>query len=152
MSELVVGTNHVGFTVSDLQRSVSMFRDLFGYDLVSLAPREPGNVALLTGIEGADIMVAHLRKPGLVGVELISYLGPNDRSRLDARPCDTGFAHLTYDVSDIGAMVEKAASFELNPLGGMIVSTAGPNVGARAVYLRDPDGISIELIQPARFA
>lgn len=152
VSELVVGTNHVGFTVSDLDRSVAMFRELFGYELVSLAGREPKNVVLLTSIAGADIMVAHLRKPGLVGVELIAYLAPADRTQVVARPCDTGYAHLTYDVSDVETMVEKAAAFGLKPIGGMIVSTAGPNIGARAIYLRDPDGVSIELIQPARFA
>jgi catechol 2,3-dioxygenase-like lactoylglutathione lyase family enzyme len=152
VTDLVVGTNHVGFTVSDLDRSVAMFRSLFGYDLVSLAGRKPENVVLLTGIEGADMMVAHLRKPGLVGIELIAYLGPADRGRITARTCDTGYAHLTYDVSDIDTMVARAAEFDLRPIGGMIVSTAGPNVGARAVYLRDPDGVSIEIIQPARFA
>jgi glyoxylase I family protein len=152
MSDLVVGTNHIGFTVSDLERSVAMFQTLFGYDLVSLAGRKPENVVLLTGIEGADIMVAHLRRQGLVGVELIAYLGPANKGQISARACDTGYAHLTYDVSDIEAMVARAAEFDLKPIGGMIVSTAGPNVGARAVYLRDGDGISIELIQPARFA
>lgn len=152
MDTLVVGTNHVGFTVSDLERSIAMFQELFGYELVSLAPRDPGNVVLLTGIEGADIMVAHLRKQGLVGVELIAYVGPASRSKVEARPCDTGYAHLTYDVSDLKAMVAKAEAFGLKPIGGMIESTAGPNVGALAIYLRDPDGVSVELIQPARFA
>lgn len=152
MSELVVGTNHVGFTVSELDRPIAMFRELFGYDLASLAPREPRNIERLTSIEGADIMVAHLRKEGLVGIELIRYLGPADAKKVDARPCDTGFAHVTYDVSDIDRMVEKAAAFDLKPIGEMIRSTAGPNIGARAIYLRDTDGIGVELIQPARFA
>jgi hypothetical protein len=88
----------------------------------------------------------------LVGIELITYSGPADRDRVSGRPCDVGFTHLTYDVSDLDGFVAEAAEFGLVPLGGTITSTDGPNKGARAIYLRDSDGISMELIQPARYA
>jgi catechol 2,3-dioxygenase-like lactoylglutathione lyase family enzyme len=125
-----------------------MFRDLFGYELISLAPRPPRNVTTLTGVEGADIMVAHLRRPGLVGIELIAYKAPADRGRVIARPCDTGYAHITFDVSDLDDIVSRGQAYGLVPIGGEIASTGGPNKGARAIYLKDAEGISIELIQP----
>ncbi|MDB5703837.1 MAG: hypothetical protein JWN66_953 [Sphingomonas bacterium] len=153
MSDKILATNHVGFTVTDKDRAIAMFTEVFGYTLVSHGGRDRSNIETLTGIAGADIMVAHLRRPGLVGIELISYLAPSDTGRIDARPSATGYAHITFDVSDLDAVVAEAAAYGLMPLGGVITSTGdGPNNGALAIYLKDGDGISIELIQPARFA
>jgi glyoxylase I family protein len=151
MSE-ILATNHVGFTVEDMDRGIALFTDVFGYEVISLATRDPVNVRLLTGVEDADILVCHLRRPGLVGVELIQYRQPEDSGRVIARPCATGYTHLTFDVSDLDATVARAAAYGMHPIGGVSTSTGGPNEGARAVYLRDQEGISIELIQPARFA
>lgn len=152
MSDKIVATNHVGFTIEDMDRGIAMFTELFGYTLISLATRNPANVALLTGIEGADIMVAHLRHPGLVGVELLQFRKPDDKGKVEARPCAAGYTHLSLDVSDLDAVVADAEKYGLMPLGGISTSTGGPNEGARAIYMRDHEGISIELIQPARFA
>lgn len=151
MSDMI-GTNHVGFTVEDMDRGIALFTQVFGYTVISLATRDPANVALLTGVAGADILVCHLRHPDLVGVELIQYRAPGDTGRINARPCDAGYTHLTFDVRDLDAIVARAATFGMRPIGGMTISTGGPNESARAIYLRDGEGISIELIQPARFA
>lgn len=148
----IVATNHVGFTIEDMDRGIAMFTQLFGYTVISLASRDPANVALLTGVKGADILVCHMRHPDLVGVELIRYRAPAETGRVDARPSATGYTHLTFDVKDLDAVVAGAAEYGMVPIGGISTSTGGPNEGARAVYLRDGEGISIELIQPARFA
>lgn len=147
----IIATNHVGFTIEEMDRGIALFTQVFGYRLISLATRNPANVATLTGVEDSDIMVAHLRRPGLIGVELLQYRRPLDRGRVQARPCATGYTHLTFDVRDLDATVARAAAFGMKPLGGVSTSTGGPNRGARAIYLRDHEGISIELIQPARF-
>lgn len=152
MTALIVGTNHVGFTVSDMDRAIGMFTDLFGYTVVSRAPRPSANVERVTGVQGADIVVAHLRQPNMIGIELTVYSAPAERTRVQSRPCDTGFSHLTLDVSDLDAVVAAADKHRLRPMGEPITSVDGPNKGGRAIFLRDPDGITIELIQPARFA
>ncbi|MDB5702887.1 MAG: Glyoxalase/bleomycin resistance/dioxygenase family protein [Sphingomonas bacterium] len=138
-------TNHVGFTVDDLDRPIAMFAELFGYTLTSRGGRNARGVARLTGVADADILVAHLHHPDLIGIELIAYHRPEDRGRIGGRPCDTGYTHLTFDVRDIEALVAEAAAHGLVPVGE-IVGRRG--AGARVVYLRDPDGINIELIEP----
>lgn len=149
MKDHILSTNHVGFTVADVRRTAQMFTEVFGYDIVSIAPRPALNVERLMGLKDAELLVAHLRHPHLAGVELIEFHGPADRARVNARPCDLGYTHLTFNVSDLGAVVAHAASFGLKAIGERIVSTAGPNKGAKAIYLKDADGITIELIQPA---
>jgi len=149
MAASILRSAHVGFTVSSLDRSIRLFETLFGYDFVSRAGRNAKGVALVLGVENADIEVAHLHHQRHIGIELIEFRAPADRSRVDARPCDVGFTHFTFDVSDVDAVVAAAAAHDLFPVGRILTSDGGPNKGGRAVYMRDTDGITIELIQPA---
>ena len=64
-----------------------------------------------------------------------------------ALPCDVGFAHVAYDVDDIDAAIEAAASHDVHLIGEVAVIDQGPNAGGRVAYLRDPDGVTIEFIQ-----
>jgi catechol 2,3-dioxygenase-like lactoylglutathione lyase family enzyme len=49
--------------------------------------------------------------------------------------------------------VATARLYEVEPIGAPIAINAGPNKDALIVYLRDPDGITIEFIQrPSRAA
>lgn len=141
-------TNHVGFTVSDLDQAIARYVGLFGYALHDRGVRHPRGVELLTGVTGADIEVAHLHHPDLIAIELICYHGPQDAGRSTARPCDTGHMHLTFDVADIGAMVETAMTLGFEMAGRVVQSAKVANEGSQVVYLRDADGVTIELIQP----
>ena len=142
----ILSTNHTSFTVSDLDRSLSFFRDILGFEVTSKAPRDPQAIQHITGVEDAEVMIAYVRAPGH-SVELIQYLRPDRRSRPHSRPCDVGFAHLAFDVDNIESAVAAAEEFGGRPIAAPYVTDAGPNAGGKVVYLRDPDGITIELIQ-----
>lgn len=142
----VLATNHTSFTVSDLDRTVAFFRDALGFQVTSKAPRDKAAIEKITGVPGADVLIAYVRGPGH-SLELIQYLSPTDRSSVRPRPCDVGFAHVAYDVDDIDAAIEAAAGHSLELAGSVMVIDQGPNKGGRVAYLRDPDGITIEFIQ-----
>lgn len=142
----VMGTNHTSFTVSSLDRTIALFRDGLGFDLVSRAPRDPGLVSRITGVAGAEVEIAFLRGPGHT-VELIEYKAPAGRGRVEARPCDTGFAHLALNVDNVDAAVEAVAGLGLKPVSPPVTIDQGPNRGRKVVYLRDQDGVTIEFIE-----
>ena len=143
----VLATNHTSFTVSDLDRSVAFFRDALGFEVTSKAPRNPDIVSRVTGIPGTEMMIAYVRGPGH-SLELIQYLGPKEgRGRVRSLPCDVGFAHVAYDVDDVDAAIAAAAGHDVRPIGEVAVIDQGPNTGGKVVYLRDPDGVTIEFIQ-----
>ncbi len=142
----ITATNHTSFTVSDLDRSIALFRDALGFELLNRSTRDPAFIEQVVGIEGADIEVAYLQAPGH-RIELIQYHGPDGRRRVESRPCDTGFAHLAFDVDNIDAAVDASRAAGSTPLGEPVVVSAGPNKGGKVVYTRDPDGITIEFIQ-----
>jgi catechol 2,3-dioxygenase-like lactoylglutathione lyase family enzyme len=144
----VIATNHTSFTVSDLDRSLAFFRDALGFEVSSKGPRSPSLIQAITGVEGAEVLIAYVRGPGH-SIELIQYIKPETRSSVRPQPCDTGFSHIAYDVDDIDAAIQAARDHSVEPIGPVVAIDQGPNRGSRVAYLRDPDGITIEFIEKA---
>ena len=142
----VLRTDHTSFTVSDLDRSIRFFCEALDFELISKAGRDPRLIEQISGVRGADCVTAYVRRSDHT-VELIQYLEPGDRKTVRPRPCDTGFAHLCFVVEDMKAALTTAGRYDMAPLGPPIAINAGPNKDALIVYLRDPDGITIEFIQ-----
>ncbi len=142
----VTGTNHTSFTVSNLDHAIRLFRDALGFELLNRSPRDPAFIERVVGIPGADIEVAYLQAPGH-RLELIEYVAPPNRAKVESRPCDAGFAHIAFDVDDMEGALAAMREAGAEPLGTPIVVNAGPNKGGLVVYTRDRDGITIELIQ-----
>lgn len=140
-------TIHVGFTVRDLDRSVALFVDLFGYEVQSRGGRDARGAQALTGVAGADLEVAHLVHPALVTVELIRYRAGGGADHPGLRPNDTGFVHLTYEMDDIDAAIAAAAGHGVVQIGRTVGSTRDPANLRRVAYLRAPEGINLEFIQ-----
>ncbi len=100
----------------------------------------------VTGIDGARVMIAHVRGPGH-SIELIEYSGPDDRATVRPWPCDTGFCHIAYDVSGLDELIADASAYGVVPAGEIITVDQGSSRGARVVYLRDADDITFEFIE-----
>jgi len=145
----VLATNHTSFTVSDLDRAVAFYVDALGFEMISRAPRDPAIVQQISGVPGADIEVAYVQGPDH-RLELIRYHGPAERGHVRARSCDTGFAHIAFDVDDLDAAIAASAPHGVTPIGAPVAIDQGPNRGGRVVYLRDPDDITIEYIEKPR--
>lgn len=142
-----VTVNHTGITVHDLDRSIAMFRDLFGFEVFSRAPRDPAIISRVTGVEGAEVDVAYVRN-GAVSFELLCYSKPDDRKDYRPRPCDLGSLHIAVNVEDMDAMLERALAWPLEMVAHEVEIDAGPNIGSRIIYLRTPEeGLIVEMIQ-----
>lgn len=142
----VRGVNHTSFTVGSLDRAIAFFSDTLGFDVLSRAPRDPAAIRHITGVEGADIEVAFLQAPGH-RLELIEYRAPAGRGSVSSRPCDTGFAHLAFDVDDIDAAIAASAPHGVEPVNDPWVIDKGPNAGNRVAYLGSDNGFFIEFIE-----
>jgi len=58
-----------------------------------------------------------------------------------------GSSHLSLRVEDLDAVLERVERFGGHQVTDPVDVDRGMNAGARAVYLRDPDGYTVELIQ-----
>jgi catechol 2,3-dioxygenase-like lactoylglutathione lyase family enzyme len=144
----ITATNHTSFTVRDVGRSISFYRDVVGLELITTIRRREGWIAEMTRVPDADLCLAVLRVPGDSHVlELIQYVGAT-MSGDDAPPLNRpATAHLGFVVSDIDAEYRRLRDLGVDFLSPPVTVTEPPSVGARAVYLRDPDGIVLELQQ-----
>ena len=143
----ILAADHTGITVSNLERSLAFWRDVLGFELSHTAHQTGELAREITGVEGAEIKLAVLKGPGGHKIELLEYLAPPDRKRAILRPCDGGFVHVALLVDDLDAVLERIAAFGWNAGGKPQTLTKGPNAGKRVVYVRDPDGTTIEFMQ-----
>ena len=138
--------DHTGITVSNLERSLAFWRDVLGFEL-SHRPHQTGELASeITGVPGAEISIAVLKGYGHK-VELLEYSAPPDRKHVAIRPCDVGSVHVALVVDSLDAVLATTVASGWNAAGRPQTLTAGPNAGKRVVYVRDPDGTTIEFMQ-----
>ncbi len=147
---MTVTLNHTGITVGDLDAAVHLFGDVFGFAVVSRAPRDPAIISRVIGVPGVEVEIAYMRNESGGTLELLSYRVPDGVKTFLPRACDLGSLHLGFDVEDIDAALEKAAHHGVELMGDVVIIDAGPNKGSRIAYLRGREGLVLELIQAAR--
>ena len=143
----VLGADHTGITVSDLEGSLAFWRDVLGFEVSHTAHQEGELAREITGVQGAEIKLVVLKSPGGHKIELLEYLAPADRKRANLRPCDVGSLHVALLVDDLDFVLERVAASGWKAAGKSQTLTRGPNAGKRVVYVRDPDGTTIEFMQ-----
>ncbi len=143
----VTGFFHGGITVNDMDRSLVFYREGLGleqeFDRILDAPY----LKAVLGLDFDRIRAVYLRIPGGGFVELLEYVGV-ERFPAASRPCDFGAGHLCLYVDDVAAIHERLLGLGFRARSAEVVDiTAGPNAGARSVYMSDPDGYAVELLQ-----
>ena len=146
---VVTGLFHVGITVTELERSLAFYRGALGLELEWDQVIDRDSTRELVGVPFRTLRCAFLAVPGGGSLEILEYEGVPGRD-LTWTPSDRGAGHLCLWVADLDDVVARARE-----LGGVTISAApvvvpaGRYTGARVIYLRDPDGFLLELIEPA---
>ena len=143
----IIAADHTGITVANLDRSLAFRQDVLGFELSHRAHQTGDLAREITGVAGAEISIAVLKAPGHK-IELLEYLAPPDRKRVDLKPCDVGSVHVALTVDNLDAVLSTNAASGWKAAGEPQTLKSGPNAGKRVVYVRDPDGTTIELMQP----
>lgn len=144
----VVGVEHTSYTVSDLSRTVDFYHRLLGFEIVFQRPEITHTYwRSVVGFPDAVARDTYLRVPGSNHyIELIEYRHPRGKPQ-DVTPNNPGSSHVCYVVDDVPAMFERLKAEGVTFISEPVFLDAGPNKGAWALYMRDPDGIVIELFQ-----
>lgn len=145
---MISSIHHTGLTVSSLERSLVFYRDTLGFEVVMEQEKAGGYLAAITGYPGAHVRMAHLVTPAGQRIELFEYVEPHGRSRA-GEPCDVGLTHLCLVVDDVHDAYRRVSAAGAEPVSDPVAIDTGANAGAWGLYVRDPDGIVLELFQPA---
>ena len=145
--------NHIGVPVSDLDRSVRWYEDVLGIAAngVTISADNAALGAVLE-VDNPAMRAAFSLAGDNVLLELIQYDRPEPKP-FEGRNCDVGMMHLCFEVDDMDTAVRelKERGVHLNADPVVLASGEGIHpgelVGTKILYLRDPDGIQLELFE-----
>lgn len=141
---------HVGIAVSDMERAVAWWSSLLGDPPQHRATRRAAElddyVGRVVGYRYCDLSVAFWVLPGGAKLELLEYHNPSPGT-VDMETYNAGNTHLCLVTPDIDADYERMQGVAEFRSPEPVTSTQGPYRGARLCYLRDPDGVSVELME-----
>jgi catechol 2,3-dioxygenase-like lactoylglutathione lyase family enzyme len=143
----IIAADHTGITVSNLEQSLAFWQNVLGFELSHRAHQTAEVASEVTGVAGAEISIAVVKAPGGHKIELLEYHAPPDRKHVDLRPCDVGSVHVALTVDNLGAVLSAIAASGWKAAGKPQTLQSGPNAGKRVVYVRDPDGTTIEFME-----
>jgi catechol 2,3-dioxygenase-like lactoylglutathione lyase family enzyme len=138
--------DHVGFSVADLDRSVDWYTFLLEEPPILRGIWDVEYVSRVVGYPGTVLNAAKWRLPGGTLFELLEYRNPKP-GRVDMETYNVGNAHLCLVVDDLAAEFERLRGHGQFRDPEPVEIPWGPFEGGKSCYLRDPDGISIEIVQ-----
>jgi catechol 2,3-dioxygenase-like lactoylglutathione lyase family enzyme len=141
--------DHVGVVARDVEESVAFYTKLFGepIDRVEWRGQHAANVARLMGRpEGLELDAVFFRIPHTNAIFEVIGFRNTEQSTLSAANVDIGATHFAFFVEDIE---ETVARLGLETTGAPMDLPIGPYRGGRSVYLKDPNGANIQLMQLA---
>ena len=153
----IIAADHTGITVSNLERSLAFWRDVLGFEFSHRAHQKGEMAGQITGVKGAELKLAVVKAPGGHKIELLEYLAPPDHKkdidpstslRTSLRPCDVGHIHVALTVENLEPLLERIAASGWKAAGTPQTINYGPNAGKRVIYVRDPDGTTVEFMEP----
>jgi catechol 2,3-dioxygenase-like lactoylglutathione lyase family enzyme len=142
---MILGFNHTSFTVKDIYRSVRFWTEHLGFTAASVSAREGRWQEQVTGVPDAALLVAHLFGHGH-HMEFIQYLAGAVATDAPS-PAATCAAHICLEVDDINRTWDELLAAGAGAQGQIAEVDTGPAKGCKAAYVRDPNGIIIELFQ-----
>src|SRR4029077_16255784 len=122
----IMTTDHTGFTVANIERSLVFWRNALGFELSHRAHHKGDLASEVTGVPGAEISIAVLKGYGHK-IELLEYLAPADRKHVHLRPCDIGSVHVAFTVDNLDAVIKGIAVSGWKTAGKPQTLKSGPN-------------------------
>ena len=149
-SASVTAVDSIGFTVSDMDRSVAFYRDVLTFKPVSDVEVDGPEYDQLWGIFGVRARVVRLQL-GEQQLDLVEFLSPPDLRTIPmpSYSHDLWFQHFAIVVRDMEAawaQLRKHHVRQISPRPQTIPISNQAAAGIKAIKFRDPDGHNLELL------
>jgi catechol 2,3-dioxygenase-like lactoylglutathione lyase family enzyme len=140
----------VGFTVSDMDRSVAFYRDVLTFKPVSDVEVDGPEYDQLWGIFGVRARVVRMQLSEQQ-LELIEFLSPPDVRPIPVPSYSNDlwfqhFAIVVRDMEEAWAQLRKHHVRQISPRPQTIPISNRDAAGIKAIKFRDPDGHNLELL------
>jgi len=133
---MLLGFEHVGMAVADIERSFGFYGDLLGLKLI-LRKHDPET--------GTDVAFLDAGGGQLELFSPVAGLAPAK----DLPPAQAGVRHITFTVDDVDETFAGLVAAGVAPLEPPRDANTRELL-SRVAFVRDPDGIIVELVSRAR--
>jgi catechol 2,3-dioxygenase-like lactoylglutathione lyase family enzyme len=141
----VLRMTHIGICVTDLERSTAFYRDLLGFAYRSELRVQGEPTDTLLRLRSVDLQAVYLERDG-TRIELLHYVAPGAVGDGAHRAMNgRGLTHLSLRVDSLKDTLEVLRAAGAHVLDETFIDI--PDFGAAAVFIADPDGTLIELVQ-----
>ena len=139
--------DHTGITVSSLQEALDFWVGALGFEhLYTWKFENTPFIENLVGVKGTELSLAMVEGYGHK-IELLEYQAPADRKIIKPRSCDVGSVHIALYVENMDLALARVAAAGWMPVAEPQTVQGGERDGMRLIYVRGPDGVTIELMQ-----
>lgn len=136
---------HTGFITPDIESSVAFWTNVLGFRADPIGERMAPWLERFIGVPGAHMRLAHLFGHG-AHIEFIQFVSPKGEA---IRPAanQPGVAHICLRVTRLPELRQEILDAGGALQGEMSEITEGIAKGLRGLFMRDPHGILIELVE-----
>jgi catechol 2,3-dioxygenase-like lactoylglutathione lyase family enzyme len=136
---------HVGISVSNLERSIAFYRDMFAMEplmeIMAFGGEQFEAIMDIPGVTGRLCMIGK----GSTNLELFEFAGGKPQDP-EYPVSDHGISHFGIFVDDIAATYDKLEKAGVR-IHTPVITFVG---GMKATYCRDPDGNVFEILEPGK--
>lgn len=136
--------DHTGWITSDIDASVKFWTEVMGFEAQPIGERRQPWIATFMGVPGAQVRLVHLYGHG-GHIEFIQFDEPDEPSI--PRGSQPGAAHICMRVKNVDQLRADILAQGGSLQGEATAITEGLATGLRGLYMRDPQGILIELVE-----
>jgi catechol 2,3-dioxygenase-like lactoylglutathione lyase family enzyme len=141
----MVRPSHLGLCVSDLARSMRFYCDGLGFvpaERFELDSDTLAGLAESLEVAAPASMTSQFIRSGGMAIELLHYRTPPASGRPSSSRGALGLTHLAFHVDDLATAVARAVEH-----GGSVLESTRGSLGVDLVFIADPDGTRVELMQ-----
>jgi len=145
----IIGADHTCYTVKDLDAARYFYCDTLGFEIAHARPEITNRYFReIIGFPDAVVRDLYLKIPGTDHyLELFEYMHPKGVEQ-DTTHNKPGSSHIAYLVDDLQSLFDRLKTVEnIEFISDPVYLDEGPNEGGWALYMKDPNGIVIEMFQ-----
>ena len=135
---------HIGIVVTDLDRSLSFYRDLLGMTIVRRMDESGDYIDKLLGLENTDVTTVKLSLDGNPTLIELLHFKSHPVEASAKKVFTPGLSHIAFTVPDVDLSYRRLSD------AGILFNAppqCSPDRRAKVAYCKDPDGTYIELVQ-----
>ena len=134
---------HIGITVTDIDKSLTLYRDIFNFKITWDQIEQGPFIDYLSGIENIKVRTVKLKDSSNNMIELLQYISHPEKNNFDMIT-RVGCSHFALTVNNIDKLYKQLIDFGLKFNHTPEISVDG---NAKVAFCRDFDNVLIELVE-----